>query len=61
MGWKLESETGTQRIERCEHEGTTEPLNGLASVSTCTACGKTWPTRFGAGAATVRVVPKDRE
>ena len=40
------------------HDGTTEPLNGLASVSVCTACD-TWPTSFGRGAATVRIVPKD--
>jgi hypothetical protein len=46
-----------QRMERCDHDGTTEPLNGLASISSCTACGKTWPARFGAGAATVRIVP----
>jgi hypothetical protein len=55
----IQRETDEQRIERCDHEGTTEPLNGLDSVSTCTACGKTWPTRFGAGAATVRIVSKD--
>jgi hypothetical protein len=54
----IERETETERIERCDHDGTTEPLNGLASVSTCTACGATWPTRFGAGAATVRIVRK---
>jgi hypothetical protein len=58
MGWKLESETGAQWIERCDSDGTTEPLNGLASVSTCTACGTTWPTRFGVGAATVRILAK---
>src|SRR5262245_37523443 len=51
----IERETDTERIERCDHEGTTEPLAGLASVSVCTACGKTWPTRFGAGAPTVRI------
>jgi len=55
----VEHETETQRIERCDHEGTTEPLNGLTSVSACTACGKTWPTRFGAGAATIRIVAKE--
>jgi hypothetical protein len=59
MGWKLESETGAQRIERCDHDGTTEPLNGLTSVSVCTACRQTWPTHFGVGAPTVRVVTKD--
>jgi hypothetical protein len=30
----------------------------LASISTRTAYGKTWPTRFGAGAAMVRIVSK---
>jgi len=54
----IESETDEQRVERCDHEGTTEPLDGFVSISTCTACGKTWPVRFGAGAATVRVVTK---
>jgi hypothetical protein len=53
----IERETDTERIECCDHDGTTEPLNGLASVSVCTACGTTWPTRFG-GAATVRIVSK---
>jgi hypothetical protein len=55
----IESETETERIERCDHEGTTEPLGGLASVSTCSECGKPWPTKFGRGAATVRIVSKD--
>ena len=54
----IERETTTERIERCDHDGTTEPLNGLSTASTCTVCGKTWPTRFGAGAATVRIVAK---
>jgi hypothetical protein len=54
----IERETETERIERCDRDGTTEPLNGLASVSVCSACGKTWPTRFGAGAETVRIVSK---
>jgi hypothetical protein len=44
--------------ERCDHDGTTEPLNGVATISTCSECGKTWPTRFGAGARTVRIVSK---
>jgi hypothetical protein len=48
-------------MEWCDHEGTTEPLGGLTSVSTCTACGATWPTRFGAGAETVRIVAKKDE
>jgi hypothetical protein len=47
-----------QRIERCDRDATTEPLNGLASVSVCTACGATWPTRFGVGAERVRIVSK---
>ena len=54
----IERETDTERIERCDHEGTSEPLAGLSSVSVCSACGVTWPTRFGAGAETVRIVPK---
>jgi hypothetical protein len=56
----VERETDTERVERCDH-GTTEPLNGLMTISTCTSCGTTWPTRFGSGAATVRIVPKDDE
>jgi hypothetical protein len=56
----IEWETNEQRIERCDHEGTTEPLAGLASVSTCSACA-TWPTRFGRGAPTVRIVAKCEE
>jgi len=55
---KIEWETDEQRIERCDHDGTTEPLNGLASISRCSVCEKTWPTRFGAGAPTVRIVSK---
>jgi hypothetical protein len=58
MTFHVEPETETERIERCDHEGTTEPLGGLASVSVCTACNATWPTRFGVGAETVRIVPK---
>jgi hypothetical protein len=54
---RVEWETDEQRLERCEYEGTTEPLGGEA-ISVCTACGKTWPTRFGAGAPTVRIVAK---
>jgi hypothetical protein len=30
----------------------------MASVSVCTACDKTWPSRFGAGAPTVQIVSK---
>jgi hypothetical protein len=47
-----------QRMESCDHAGTTEPLNGLVSISSCSCCGKTWPARFGAGAPTVRIVDK---
>jgi hypothetical protein len=45
----IESETDTERIERCDHEGATEPLAGLSTVSVCSACGEIWPTRFGKG------------
>jgi hypothetical protein len=54
----IERETETERIERRDHDGTTEPLGGLTSVPVCTACGKTWPTPFGRGAETVRIVSK---
>jgi hypothetical protein len=57
MTIRVESETDSHRIECCDHEGTTEPLGGLSSVSVCTACGSTWP-RFGVGAATVRILAK---
>jgi hypothetical protein len=50
-----------ERIERCDHEGTTEPLGGLSYVSVCTACGVNRPTRFGAGAPTVRIACKRDE
>jgi hypothetical protein len=55
---RVEWETDEQRLERCDHEGTTEALNGDPSISYCTECGKPWPARFGAGAATVRLVSK---
>ena len=54
----IERETSTERIERCDHEGTTEPLNGLSSVSVCSACGKTSSRQFGVDAPTVRVIAK---
>ena len=57
----VESETDEQRIERCDHEGTPEALDGVASIASCTAYGKAWPARFGKGAATVRVVSKRDE
>jgi hypothetical protein len=54
----VEWETATERLERCDHEGTTEPLDGITSISLCRTCRKTWPTKFGKGAPTVRVVSK---
>ena len=56
----IESTSDGQRVERCDHEGTTGPLNGLASVSVCSACRKTWPSRFRAGAPTVWILPVAR-
>jgi hypothetical protein len=35
-----------------------ETVGRLVSVSVCTACNTTWPTRFGVGAETVRIVSK---
>jgi len=58
---RVEWETAEQRMEHCDYQGTTEPLDGLSTVSVRTACGKTWPARFGAGAATVRIVYKSEE
>jgi hypothetical protein len=52
----VEWEKDGQRMERCDHEGTTEAIGG-GTISACTACNKTWPTRFGAGVPTVRIVP----
>jgi hypothetical protein len=59
MPWTVESETEKQRVESCDHSGTTQPLNGLTSILTCTECAKTCPGRFGGGASTVRIVEKD--
>jgi len=56
--WHVESETDEQRVETCDHKGTSGPLDGAATISACSACGKTWPTSFGAGAPTVRIVSK---
>ena len=56
MTIQIEWERDGQRMERCDHEGTTEPLDGSDSISHCTECGKSWPTKFGTGAATVRIV-----
>jgi hypothetical protein len=55
---EIEWESDAQRMERCDHEGTTELLSGMASISHCTACGKNWAARFGAGAPTVPIVAK---
>ena len=52
MAVTVEWESDEQRMERCDHEGTTEPLGEVTSISRCTECGKTWPTRLGKGAAT---------
>jgi hypothetical protein len=54
----VEWETDERRMERCDREGTTEPVEDMPTISACSACGKTWPTRFGAGAPTVRIVSK---
>src|SRR5580765_5819031 len=32
-----------QRMERCDLEGTSGPLEDAPSVTACSACGKTWP------------------
>jgi hypothetical protein len=58
MTIQIEWETDDERMERCDHEGTTEPLDGSESISHCAACGKMWPTKFGTGADTVRIVSK---
>jgi hypothetical protein len=54
----VEWETDVEQMERCDHEGTSAPLEEAPSVTACSECGKTWPTRFGAGAPTVRIVSK---
>jgi hypothetical protein len=41
-----------------DHEGTSAPLKDVPSVTTCSACGKTWPTRFGVVAPRIWVVSK---
>jgi hypothetical protein len=51
-------ETEAERMESCDHAGTTQGLEGSEAISHCTACGKTWPAKFGAGAATVRILAK---
>ena len=55
----VEWERDGQRLERCDHSETTEPLDGSSAISVCTECGKTWPAKFGASAPMVRVVPID--
>ena len=59
MTLTVEWERDDRAMVRCDHAGTTEPLDGSDTISVCTECAKTWPTRLGAGAATVRVVSKD--
>ena len=54
---RVEWETDEQRMECCDHEGTTKPLDGSESISHCNVCGKNWSSKFGAGAPTVRIVP----
>jgi hypothetical protein len=39
----VEWESEERRMERCDHEGTTEALAG-GSISRCMECGKTWPS-----------------
>ena len=56
MAVHVEWESESQRMAR-DHQDTTKPLAGGA-ISVCTECGKTWPARFGKGAATVRIVSK---
>jgi hypothetical protein len=51
-------ETEAERMESCDHAGTTEAM-GSESISHCSECGKPWPAKFGAGAAKVRIVTKD--
>jgi hypothetical protein len=56
----VEWASDARRMERCDHEGTTEPLDGSDAISFCTECQKTWPTKFGAGTPTVRIVEKQQ-
>jgi hypothetical protein len=56
VGIRIEREDATARVEVCDQEGTTGRLNGLKAISHCTACRKTCPARFGAGAPTVKIV-----
>ena len=55
---RVEWETRERRMERCDHQGTTERVERMPTISACSACGKTWLARFGAGAPTVRIVSK---
>jgi hypothetical protein len=54
----IEWENDRERMERCDREGTSRPMDAVHSVTECWACGKTWPTSFGVGAPTVRIVSK---
>jgi hypothetical protein len=54
-------ESATQRMESCDHENTTEPLEGASSVSCCTACGHTWPRKFGPGVPKVSIIDTTAE
>jgi len=47
------------RLEVCDHEGTTKPLDGDEGISKCSACGHIWPARFGAAAPLTRIVEKE--
>ena len=58
MTVRVEWESEAEQMERCDHEGATGPLDGDTAISHCAECGKTWPAKFGAGAATVRIVAK---
>jgi hypothetical protein len=52
-------ETPEQRMEYCDHEGTSEPLADAPSITACSERGKTWRTRFGVGAPTIRIVKQE--
>jgi len=52
----VERETDSERIERCDHDGTTEPLNGLSSgLAALFFSRHPWPpARAAAGAPIVQ-------
>jgi hypothetical protein len=58
MTVRIVREEAAARVEVCDHSGSTEEHVG---VSHCRACGKVWPTRFGVGAPTTRIVPKETD